>query len=131
MNIMLDTHVWLWSLLDRARIGPEMAQVLVDPDVQLWLSPVSIWEAHLLAERGRIKLDAHPARWITAALRRVPMREATLTFEVALRSRAIALPHADPADRFIAASAELLDLTLATADEALLASPVRTIDCRV
>jgi PIN domain nuclease of toxin-antitoxin system len=43
-----------------------------------------------------------------------------LTFEVALESARIALPHKDPADRFLAATASVFDLTLVTADERLL-----------
>ena len=49
--------------------------------------------------------------------------EAPLTFDVALASRSISLPHEDPADRFIAASAKVYGLTLATADKRLSQCP--------
>jgi PIN domain nuclease of toxin-antitoxin system len=42
--------------------------------------------------------------------------------EVAIRSRTLSLPHQDPADRFLAASAVVYDLTLVTADERLMES---------
>jgi PIN domain nuclease of toxin-antitoxin system len=41
---------------------------------------------------------------------------------VAIQSRRITLPHQDPADRFLAATAQVYDLTLVTADERLLHS---------
>ncbi|MBT8339733.1 MAG: PIN domain-containing protein [Desulfatitalea sp.] len=41
---------------------------------------------------------------------------ASLNHEVALRSRRISLPHQDPADLFIAATAIVYGLTLVTAD---------------
>ena len=41
--------------------------------------------------------------------------------EIAIASRRLDLPHDDPADRFLAATAQVLDLTLVTADERLLA----------
>jgi PIN domain nuclease of toxin-antitoxin system len=50
----------------------------------------------------------------------MPFREAPLTHEVALASDAVALPHRDPADTFLAATAKVYDLTLVTADENLL-----------
>ena len=50
----------------------------------LWLSPISIWELLVLAERGRIKLDAQPRNWLVEALSRTPAREAALNFEVAV-----------------------------------------------
>ena len=54
------------------------------------------------------------------ALTRVPMGEATLNREVALRSRTVTVMHDDPADRFLAATADVYDLVLATADRRLL-----------
>ena len=49
------------------------------------------------------------------------MHEAPLNHEVALNSRNIKVAHEDPADRFLAATAAVYDLVLATADERLLA----------
>jgi len=48
------------------------------------------------------------------------LREARLTFDVALRSREVTLGHDDPADRFLAATAAVYELTLITADTKLL-----------
>lgn len=88
----------------------------------MWLSPISAWEALLLAERGRLRTDGDPAGWVDRALKALPVRDATLTREVALVSRSLDLAHEDPADRFIAASAVVYDLVLVTADERLLES---------
>ena len=93
-----------------------------DPATELWLSPISAWEAALLAERGRIEVTGQPVEWVRGALRTLPLRDAPLTREVALVSRSVEVPHHDRADRFIAASAVVHELTLATADERLLRS---------
>lgn len=122
MRLLLDTHIWIWSLLEPERLARRVARKLQDPTNELWLSPISVWETLLLAERGRIQLEVSPIRWIRAVLREFPVRDATLTREVATLSRAVDLPHQDPADRFIAASAIVYDLTLVTADERLLRS---------
>jgi PIN domain nuclease of toxin-antitoxin system len=89
---------------------------------ELWLSPVSVWELALLRERGRVQLDEGPRAWIEEALRRVPLREASLTREVALVSTEVDLPHRDPADRLLAATALVHGLTLMTVDERLTAA---------
>ena len=120
MRLLLDTHIWLWSLLEPERLGAPTARRLDREDSELWLSPISVWEAHLLAERGRLELDRAPAAWLEDALRRVPMRDAPLTREIALRSREVGLAHDDPADRFLAATAAVYDLVLMTADDRLL-----------
>ncbi len=120
MKLLLDTHVWLWTLTDPDRLGRRARSAIARGTSELWLSPISVWELLVLAERGRVRLDEEPGRWAREALERSPVREATLTGEVAIQSREVAPLHPDPADRFILASALIYELTLVTADEALL-----------
>ena len=121
--MLLDTHIWLWALLDPGRLSGRVRALLASPAQTLRLSPVSVWEALVLAERGRIALQPDPRRWLDRALAAAPVAEVPLTFEVAMASRSIALDHRDPADRFIAASALVFGLTLVTADARLLNCP--------
>ena len=97
-----------------------MQGLLRSPKSELWLSPISLWECLILANKGRLKLSPDAQTWGRNLLKTSPLREARLTFEVALRSREITLPHEDPADRFLAATASVYDLTLITADTKLL-----------
>ena len=122
MKLLLDTHIWLWSLLEPERLGAEVRAALQAADTELWLSPVSIWEALMLVERGRLAVDADPITWVEDMVRALPRREAAVTHEVAIESRRVNLPHQDPADRFLAATAAVYQLTLVTADERLLHS---------
>lgn len=119
MRLLLDTHVWLWALLEPARLRSRTASAIKDPDNELWLSPISVWEALVLAERGRVAIADEPATWIRAVLQGFPVREAPLTREVAIVSRRLDLDHDDPADRFLAATAVVHDLMLVTDDERL------------
>ena len=121
--MLLDTHIWLWALLDPARLSRAVRALLASPTETVRLSPISVWEAVMLAERGRIALEPDPRSWLDRALAAAPVAEAPLTFEVAMASRSIALEHRDPADRFIAASALVFGLTLVTADARLLDCP--------
>ena len=65
-------------------------------------------------------MDAPPAEWIKNVLEDLPFREAPINFEIAVQSRRIELPHQDPADRFLAATAMVYDLVLATADKKII-----------
>jgi PIN domain nuclease of toxin-antitoxin system len=116
VRLLLDTHIWLWSLLDPSRLGRRAAAALDDPDNELWLSPISVWETLMLAERGRVVLQPDAERWVRATLDRLPFREAPLNTEVVIASRAMTVPSDDPADRFLAATARVYELTLVTAD---------------
>lgn len=120
MRFLLDTHVWIWSLDDPDRLLEGVARALRDPSNEVWLSPISVWEVLLLVERGRLGLEEEPVRWIRRALDASGVREAPINHPVAIRSREVELKHGDPADRFLAATAEIYDLTLVTGDERLL-----------
>jgi len=118
LKLLLDTHIWLWSLLEPSRLGPHLRHELSNPQNELWLSPISTWEALLLNAKGRFRLPADVRGWIVRATER--LREAPLTHEIAIASQQIPWPHPDPADRFLAATAQVLDLILVTADVRLL-----------
>lgn len=118
MKLLLDTHIWLWSLQDPKRLGKRVLQELKNPKNELWLSPISTWEALTLNAKGRIELPADIGAWVAQATAR--LQEAPLTHEIALAARRLPLSHNDPADRFLAATALLLRLTLITADTNLL-----------
>lgn len=123
MKLLLDTHVWIWGLLEPERLAPAVREVLADPDNELYLSPISAWETLFLVEKGRIELQVPAEKWIDRALAQGPIFEAPLSIEIARASRRLTLDHEDPADRFIAATAFVGGLTLVTADERLLACP--------
>lgn len=120
MRLLLDTHIWLWGLLEPDRLSDTVKRACLSHESELRLSSISVWEALLLAERGRIALDPDPRRWLRKAMTGAPIVETPVTVDVALASRAVDLEHQDPADRFIVATAQVLGLTLVTADARLL-----------
>lgn len=119
MRVLLDTHIWLWFLAGDPRLDRKWQAILEDEATDLWLSPISVWEALLLAQRGRIDCPPEPFTWMAQALRCLPVREAPLTTAIAVRSRVVDLAHEDPADRFLVATALELDLHFATVDQRL------------
>ena len=121
MKVLLDTHVWLWYSLADDRLSQTHRNIIEDENTELFLSPISIWETHLLIEKNRLPVNEAPGVWIQKALRALPVREAGISFAIALRSRSLTVEHQDPADRFIAATAIEMKASLLTADARLLA----------
>jgi PIN domain nuclease of toxin-antitoxin system len=120
MKLLLDTHVWIWYLSGNERLSEKLQTTINDDNNELWLSPISIWEALLLEEKGRIVLKPTPEEWVQNSLQKLNTKEAALSNEIAILSRQLKLEHQDPADRFIAATAIHLNLILATVDNRLL-----------
>jgi PIN domain nuclease of toxin-antitoxin system len=118
LRLLLDTHIWIWSLQASDRLGKRTAQEIKNPQNERWLSPVSTWEALTLNAKGRIRLPEDISAWVARAT--ADFLEAPLTHEIALAARRLPWANNDPADRFLAATAQLLRLTLVTADAGLL-----------
>jgi PIN domain nuclease of toxin-antitoxin system len=117
LRLLLDTHIWLWSLSAPRRLGRRVLVQLKDTANELWLSPISTYEALTLHYKKRFEIDGDLQEWLARAI--AGTREAPFTHEIALVARQLSM-HQDPADRILVATAGLLDLTLVTADERLL-----------
>jgi PIN domain nuclease of toxin-antitoxin system len=115
-DLLLDTHIWLWAMLEPERLSLRLAKELESDGNELWLSPISVWELVVLHQKGRMLPDEKIEPWIARAMRARPMKEAPVTFEVAREVGRVELSHRDPADRFLVATARVFDLTLVTAD---------------
>ena len=119
MRLLLDTHIWLWSIGQPQKLSRRVQTEILKPTNEVWLSPISVWEFLLLHEKGRVEVDRPPDEWISRAYAAAPFREAPLTIEIALATRNTGLLHRDLADNFILATARVLQLTLVSADERL------------
>lgn len=118
MKLLLDTHVWLWRLIEPSRLSKNAAALLAERDQELFLSPISVWETMVLCRKGRLTLRPDPASWVRAALAGSPVRTALMTHEVAIRSESLeGFDNSDPADRFLVATALEAGLKIVTYDE--------------
>jgi PIN domain nuclease of toxin-antitoxin system len=120
MNLLLDTNVWLFTHREPWKISSEVTRAVTDPQNELWLSPVSVWELTLLVEGKRVVLTESLDRFVTKSQKELLLREAAFTWGVAEELRYTILSHRDPADRFIVATAKFYDLTLVTSDRRLI-----------
>lgn len=119
-RLLLDTHIWAWGFLEPERLSRRVLAELGYSNNELWLSPISIWELLTLSRKKRLSLMPDANTWITEHLVAAPFKAAPVTFEVARELGRFQLPHRDPADQFLVATAKVFELTLVTADERLL-----------
>lgn len=133
LRFLLDTHAWVWAVLGDPRLGRKARKLLGGlEEERVGLAAISLKEAAWHLAHGRIALATTGASW-PAWLREasaVPSLEILpLTVEVAIESERLAdsFPR-DPADRLIAATARIHDLTLLTGDTVIRhSSEVRTL----
>jgi PIN domain nuclease of toxin-antitoxin system len=121
--LLLDTHVWIWLVRGERRFAKTTLDALFDAAGvgALFVSVMSIWEIALLDAKRRLRLDQPCREWVRRALARSRTEVIVLTTEIAIESHNLPSPlHSDPADRIIAATARVEDLTLVTRDRPLL-----------
>jgi PIN domain nuclease of toxin-antitoxin system len=125
MKLLLDTHIWIWSLEEPWKLSPDVTKELTEPGNTLYLSPVSIWELSLLLERKRVVLQQNLdlGQWCKLSVQQLALQEAPFTWDVAAELPFTRFLHRDPGDRFLVATAKAFDLTLVTADERMLEVP--------
>ena len=127
INLLLDTHVLIWWLLDSDKLGRRARVAILRPGARLFISSASVWEISVKSALGRLKLK-EPLGKCLPDLVASGFRPLPINFEHALAVRDLPLHHADPFDRMLIAQAQCEDLTLMTADSAIGPYDVRTID---
>ena len=122
-QLLLDTHVLIWLLLDTERISEfvyQQIQIAADEN-RIVISAITPWEIALLVSKKKITLQEDVQLWIDKALALPGIRLYPLTPAIAVASTRLPWEmHPDPADRILAATALYLKATLVTADETLL-----------
>jgi len=123
MKYLLDTHIWLWSAMQPQRLSTRVAKTMADPQNELWLSSVSVWELTVLCRKGKFRVQSDIPAWVASTISELRLTEAPLTIEVVLALPSMRFSHGDPADHFLAATARVFDLTLITGDDHLMKLP--------
>jgi PIN domain nuclease of toxin-antitoxin system len=133
--VLLDTHVWLWSVEgDRRRVGRRTRQLLARAEAgeAIRVSPATIFEVAALHTMGRVRLARPLEEWIRESLQAAGSRIAELSPAIALDAGAIPRDAlADPLDRLLVATARRLQATFLTSDARILGYAARTRDLRV
>lgn len=112
MKYLLDTHVFLWWM-ENKRLSSKLMDLLNDPENEVYLSVVNVWEIVIKNAKGKLKSPKEIKEGIQSSGFLVLSVEVSHALEVAK------LPdyHNDPFDRILIAQAKAEDLILITADK--------------
>jgi PIN domain nuclease of toxin-antitoxin system len=113
MNLLLDSHAFIWWIDDDARLGP-IARQAIESAEKVFVSVVSVWELGIKKAAGKIEIQADLA---------VAAEESgfeILDCRLAHAQLALTLPphHNDPFDRMLLAQAMIERLKIMSQDGA-------------
>ncbi|MDE0521810.1 MAG: type II toxin-antitoxin system VapC family toxin [Boseongicola sp.] len=115
MQVLLDTHAWVWSFLDDPMLSRGARQAIAGADA-VFVSPVSLFEISQKVRIGKWPEMADRLDSLPGMLAEQGGLSATLTLEAAVYAGALEWTHRDPFDRILAATAVLGGLALVSGD---------------
>ena len=113
MDVLLDTHVFLWWNDAPEKLRVEARDVIRDSANAVYVSAASIWEIAIKRRLGRLEFT-NP---VIDAMIKNGFAPLPISPQHAEQAGALPLLHTDPFDRMLVAQAQLESLTLVTADE--------------
>ncbi len=124
MNLLLDTHAFLWWLQDNRNLGRESRAAIVDPDNRVFVSAATAWEIAVKRSSGRLEAPGDVGEWIeTNGFDALPIEVAH-----AVASAELPKHHADPFDRLLIAQAVLEGFVLMARDDEIDKYDVEILD---
>ncbi len=116
MKLLLDTHIFLWSIQQPERMAPAMRAAIEDPSNDVFLSTASTWEIAIKYAVGKLSLPTAPASFLPPHIASARFRVLAISLEHSLAVAGLPSHHSDPFDRLLIAQALLDDLTIVTID---------------
>lgn len=127
MDLLLDTHAFLWAAASPSRLGPRARRAILDPRNRVYLSLASVWEMAIKASLGKLRLSAPLSELVARAQSEQGITLLPLELDPVLRVQDLPWHHRDPFDRLIIAQAVAGSLAIVGRDSTFEAYPVRRI----
>ncbi len=130
MDLLLDTHVFLWAVARSRKLRKAARNAIEDPANALFLSSAAAWEIAVKYCLGKLPLPSPPAVYVPARTRDLGCSDLPVLQQHTVSISELPNHHADPFDRIMIAQAQIEGLTFVTADPLVLQYPIQTLDAR-
>ena len=115
MNLLLDTHVFLWWLDDNPMLSVKAKSAIADARNPVFISAASVWELRIKEAIGKLEIPEN----FYSVIRKEPFEPLDITIEHAHTVGVLPFHHRDPFDRMLVAQCMIEKLTLVTRDALL------------
>jgi PIN domain nuclease of toxin-antitoxin system len=124
VRLLLDTHPFVWFLIDHKRIPARLMTILTDPGHAVHVSAATVWEATIKSGLGKLSL---PLDRLEAVIGEAGLAVLPVTIAHGLEVRHLPPLHRDPFDRLLIAQARFERMTLVTRDATIRRYPIDTL----
>jgi len=113
-RLLLDTHVLIWWFEGSVQLGTTAREEIGDPQNEVFVSAVSIWEMAIKKQLGKLKAPNDLEKKVEQA----GFSKLVISMFHSEQAGLLPLHHKDPFDRMLVAQAQAEGLTIVTKDEA-------------
>ncbi|TAN06159.1 MAG: type II toxin-antitoxin system VapC family toxin [Rhodanobacteraceae bacterium] len=119
MSYLLDTHAFLWAVMQPGQLSPRARKLLENPASDIVVSAATAWEIATKFRLGKLPSAAPIVADIDDVARRLGARWLPISHAHAMKAGGFPQPHGDPFDRMLAAQAQIERWPLVSRDRAL------------
>jgi PIN domain nuclease of toxin-antitoxin system len=116
MKILLDTHIFLWFISGNTKLSTDVRDAIRDSDNEVYLSTISVWEAIVKYQLGKLPLPEHPGTYLPKQRDLHQITSLALDESSVVQLAKLPPLHRDPFDRMLICQALQNGLTIATVD---------------
>jgi len=127
MKILLDTHIFLWFISGDIQLETDVRDEIREPNNEIYLSVVSIWEAIVKYQLGKLPLPEHPATYLPKQRDLHQITSLNLDENSVVQLAKLPALHRDPFDRMLICQALQYGFTIVTVDAAVRAYTVNVL----
>lgn len=127
MKLLLDTHIFLWFISGDSQLSVTFRDAISNPDNEVDLSVVSVWEAVIKYQIGKLPLPESPEIYLPKQRARHLISTLSVDEESIAQLAKLPLLHRDPFDRLLICQALQHKLIVVTEDSAIIAYPIISI----
>ena len=115
MNLLLDTHVFLWFVIQSPRLSKTIYHQIETTPV-VYISAASLWEIVIKIQLNKLAADPNE---LAAKIADSGFQELPVSVLHTLALERLPLHHSDPFDRILVAQAQVEHLRMLTCDASL------------
>lgn len=121
-NIILDTHILLWLLLNPTKLSKEIIDIITEAqnNDKLFVSSITLWEISMLINKKRIYVFEPVISFLNSIGNIDGLTIMQINASIGADSGSLVNFHGDPADRLIVATTRELAGSLITKDQKIL-----------
>jgi PIN domain nuclease of toxin-antitoxin system len=119
MNLLLDSHTFLWFVWDDPQLSVAAKQLIQDPANHKFVSVASCWEIAIKCGVGKLKLGEPSQSYLNREITANNFDLLQISLDHATAVETLPQHHRDPFDRILVVQAKAEGLSIVSSDAGL------------